>query len=85
MATQCEPDLILLDLNLPDTHGSQVFEQLQSGAATRDVPVVIVSADATPGQIETLLDKGASAYLTKPLDMRRLLQVLDLLLQPTAC
>lgn len=50
---------------------------------TRDIPVVIVSADATPAQIETLLNEGATEYLTKPLDMRRLLQVLDRLLQPT--
>ena len=81
LATQHQPDLILLDLNLPDAHGSQVFARLQSDAITRDIPVVIVSADATPGQIETLLEQGASEYLTKPLDMRRLLQVLDRMLQ----
>ncbi len=84
LARQHEPDLILLDLNLPDTHGSQVLQQLQSVALTRDIPVVVVSADATPTQIETLLDAGACDYLTKPLDMRRLLQVLDRILQPVA-
>ncbi len=82
LAMQHEPDLILLDLNLPDVHGSQVLRQLQQTAVTRDIPVVIVSADAAAAQIEALLDQGASEYLTKPLDMRRLLQVLDNVLQP---
>ena len=86
LAVQHQPDLILLDLNLPDIHGADIFRQLQRTAATRDIPVVIVSADATTEQIETLLDEGAHEYLTKPLDMRRLLQVLDRVLQPsTAC
>ena len=76
-----EPDLILLDLNLPDMHGSQVLQQLQQSAVTRDIPVIVISADATPTQIEELLDAGASEYLTKPLDMRRLLQTLDKTLQ----
>ena len=82
LARQHEPDLILLDLNLPDVHGAQVLEQLQRTTITRDIPVVIVSADAMPAQIENLLDQGASEYLTKPLDMRRLLHVLDRMLQP---
>ena len=81
-ATQHQPDLILLDLNLPDVHGSDIFGQLQRNVVTRDIPIVIVSADATPAQIETLLEAGAHEYLTKPLDMRHLLQVLDRVLQP---
>ena len=80
-----EPDLILLDLNLPDLHGSQVLNRLQQSAITRDIPVVIVSADATKEHIEQLLDTGAAGYLTKPLDMRVLLQTVDkvLALTPT--
>ena len=82
MARQHEPDLILLDLNLPDMHGSQVLQQLQQSAITRDIPVIIVSADATAEKIDELLDMGASQYLTKPLDMRKLLQTLDKMLCP---
>jgi CheY-like chemotaxis protein len=45
--------------------------------AIAETPVVIVSADATPGQVKTLIQTGAQAYLTKPLDLRHFLQVLD--------
>jgi CheY-like chemotaxis protein len=70
-------DLILLDLDLPDLSGIEVLARLQTDAATSDVPVVVLGADATPGEIEHLLARGASEYLTKPLDVRRFLEVLD--------
>jgi CheY-like chemotaxis protein/anti-sigma regulatory factor (Ser/Thr protein kinase) len=70
-------DLILLDLDLPDLSGIEVLARLQTDAATSDVPVVVLGADATPGQIEHLLARGASEYLTKPLDVQRVLEVLD--------
>ena len=85
LARSHEPDLILLDLNLPDMHGSQVLQRLQQSAITRDIPVVVVSADATSAQIEELLNMGADEYLTKPLDMRRLLHTLDRILHPAPC
>jgi PAS domain S-box-containing protein len=81
LARQHEPDLILLDLNLPDIHGSEVLTRLQQSALTRDIPVVIISADATPNQVERLLAAGAKAYLTKPLNVGELLQVTDKFLQ----
>jgi CheY-like chemotaxis protein len=71
------PDLILLDLHLPDMGGDTVLERLRADDATRDIPVVVVSADATKGQIRRLLDAGASDYLTKPLDVRRFLEVVN--------
>jgi CheY-like chemotaxis protein len=71
------PKLILLDLNLPDMHGSEVIQQLQSNRATIDIPVVVLSADATPSQIERLLTAGARNYLTKPFDIDPFLTVVD--------
>jgi len=71
------PRLILLDLNLPDMHGSEVLRQLQSEPATAQVPVVVLSADATPSQIERLLTAGARNYLTKPFDIDPFLAVVD--------
>jgi CheY-like chemotaxis protein len=71
------PKLILLDLNLPDMHGSEVLQRLQSDPATADVPVVVLSADATPSQIERLLTAGARNYLTKPFDIDPFLAVVD--------
>jgi PAS domain S-box-containing protein len=69
--------LILLDLHLPDISGQEVLEQLRADERTRHIPVVVVSADATPPQIERLLRAGARAYLTKPLNVREFLTVLD--------
>ncbi len=83
LARQHEPNLILLDLNLPDMHGQEILARLQQSALTRDIPVIVVSADATSKQIERLLNAGANAYLTKPLDVEQFLETLDELLQPT--
>jgi CheY-like chemotaxis protein len=75
LAVQHQPDLILLDLHLPDIPGAVVFERLRANPLTRDLPVVVISADATDRQIKRLLDAGAADYLTKPLDLRRFLDV----------
>jgi CheY-like chemotaxis protein len=71
------PKLILLDLNLPDMHGLEVIQQLQVNPATMGVPVIVLSADATPSQIERLLTAGARNYLTKPFDIDPFLAVVD--------
>ncbi|MEY2489289.1 MAG: hypothetical protein QOC70_1231 [Verrucomicrobiota bacterium] len=71
------PKLVLLDLNLPDMHGSEVIRKLQSDPVTAQVPVVVLSADATPSQIERLLAAGARNYLTKPFDIDPFLAVVD--------
>lgn len=77
LARQHRPDLILLDLHLPDMLGDEVLRRLQAEPSTRAIPVVMLSADATPGQIERLLGAGAKAYLTKPLNLRQFLQTLE--------
>ena len=75
LARQHRPDMILLDLHLPDLHGHEVLERLKTDALTCDIPVVVVSADATRDQVERLLAAGAAEYLTKPIDVERLLGV----------
>jgi len=77
LALAHRPKLVLLDLNLPDMHGSEVLRQLQGQPATANVPVVVLSADATPSQIERLLTAGARNYLTKPFDIDPFLAVVD--------
>jgi two-component system, sensor histidine kinase and response regulator len=77
LARRHSPDVILLDLHLPDLPGWEVLSRLQRDAATRDIPVVIISADATARQIKRLMSAGACAYLTKPLDMIEFSRVLD--------
>jgi CheY-like chemotaxis protein len=71
LALMHQPKLILLDLNLPDIHGAEVLRRLQDEPTTAKVPVVVLSADATPSQIERLLTAGARNYLTKPFDIGR--------------
>jgi len=71
------PGLILLDLHLPDIPGDEVLARLLADSETRDIPVVILSADATPARIERLLAQGARAYLTKPFDITELLALFD--------
>jgi len=71
------PDLILLDMHLPDVDGLELLRQLQRDPVCADIPVVVVSADATPARIEEALAAGARHYLTKPLNLGGFLAVLD--------
>ena len=82
LAQEQAPDLVLLDLDLPDIHGSKVLEGLQSKPGTADTPVIVISADATPSQIERMLTAGARNYLTKPFEIRRFLCMFDEILAP---
>jgi signal transduction histidine kinase len=77
LAREHQPDLILLDRHLPDLLGDEVLRFLRDDPRTRDIPVVILSADASSRQIQRLLAAGAQAYLTKPLDVGTLLKVVD--------
>jgi len=71
------PKLILLDLNLPDMHGADVLNGLHANSATSEIPVVVLSANAIPTQIERLLAAGARNYLTKPFELDHFLAVVD--------
>ena len=77
LARDHQPDLIILDLHLPDLPGSDVLARLSTDPRTKRIPVVILSADATPGQIKRLLEQGAREYLTKPLDVKQVLAVVE--------
>jgi signal transduction histidine kinase/ActR/RegA family two-component response regulator len=71
------PDIILLDLHLPDIHGDQVLKELKAEPITAGIPVIVLSADATPRAIRRLRASGALNYLTKPLDLAALGELLD--------
>jgi CheY-like chemotaxis protein len=77
LARRHRPVLILLDLNLVDLPGVEVLQILRDDPQTADIPVAIVSADAMPRQVQRLLSSGAVAYLTKPIDIHRLLELVD--------
>jgi len=77
LATEHHPDLILLDVHLPDIPGNVVLPRLRANPTTAGVPVVVISADATSTQVHEMMRAGATDYLTKPLDVSRLLAILD--------
>ena len=77
LARQQQPVIVLLDLHLPDLGGEEVLQRLRDDPDTESIPVVIVSADATHGQVQRLLSAGAKSYLTKPIDIDELLRVVD--------
>ena len=83
LALHHRPQAIVLDLHLPDLDGAEVLARLRQDARTRDIPVVILSADATGGQVSRLLAQGATAYLTKPLDVSEFLALIDRLFAET--
>jgi CheY-like chemotaxis protein len=70
LAGQHRPDVILPDLNLPDMTGEVVLAELRANPATGDIPVVILSADATERRADQARSEGVQAYLTKPIDCR---------------
>jgi signal transduction histidine kinase/ActR/RegA family two-component response regulator len=72
------PDIILLDLHLPDLQGDQVLNELKADPATAAIPVIVLSADASRGVIRRLLAGGAFAYLTKPIELTELGEQLDI-------
>ena len=77
LAARHRPDLVLLDLNLPGVSGQGVIKHLRSRPETCNVPVIILSADATQTQIDKLLASGADHYLTKPIDVAQLMSTID--------
>jgi PAS domain S-box-containing protein len=77
MALEYKPDLIFLDLHLPDTPGDEVLRWLWEDTRTRNIPVAVLSADATLSQSRRLIATGAKAYLTKPLDVSKMLALID--------
>jgi CheY-like chemotaxis protein len=77
LAREHLPELILLDLHLPDIEGEDLLVRLRRDERTAGIPVIVISADATASRIERLKQLGAKAYLTKPLDVKEFLRVLE--------
>ncbi|MEI7676806.1 MAG: PAS domain S-box protein [Bacteroidales bacterium] len=81
LAKKHRPDLILLDVNLPDMNGAEVLYSLQCDYRTKGIPVIILSADAMENQIQKLLKAGAYDYITKPIDIKSFLETVDKFIQ----
>jgi len=68
------PDLVLLDLNLPRVDGREVLSQVKADPALRDIPVIVLTTSSAPPDIAFAYDRGANAYMRKPLGMDRLVE-----------
>lgn len=77
MARAHQPDLILLDINLPDMDGFEVMRCLREHPSTKSIPVVAVSANAMEQDLARGMAAGFADYVTKPIDVGRLLRVVE--------
>lgn len=77
LAREHQPDVILLDLHLPDLGGGEVLHRLRTDQRTRGIPVIMITADATSGQTDRLKRAGADAYLTKPLNVPQFIAAIE--------
>jgi CheY-like chemotaxis protein len=73
-----KPHLILLDINLPLMDGYELLKKLRQNETTRQIPVIAVSANAMNSDIERGLSAGFAEYITKPINVRKLLDAIDL-------
>lgn len=80
LAAARHPDLILLALDVPNTDGLETLRRLREHPATREIPVIAITANATPNELAQGLAAGFADYLTEPIDIPRLLNLIDRLL-----
>jgi CheY-like chemotaxis protein len=83
VASQMMPNLILMDINLPTLDGLGATRRIRENDALRDIPVVAITAFGTEGFQRAAYDVGVSGYLTKPIDLDRMHQLIARLLSPT--
>jgi CheY-like chemotaxis protein len=77
LAHQARPDLILIDINLPGISGLETLKRLRRDPTTATIPVMAISANAMPLDIEACLAAGFFRYLTKPIDIKELMETVD--------
>jgi CheY-like chemotaxis protein len=82
VATQTHPNLILMDINLPGLDGLAATRRILENGALHDVPVIAITAFGTEGFQRAAYDAGVSGYLTKPIDLDRMTQLVARLLSP---
>ena len=83
VATNTMPNLILMDINLPTLDGLGATRRILDNEALREVPIIAITAFGTEGFQRAAYDAGVSGYLTKPIDLDRMHQLIARLLSPT--
>jgi two-component system cell cycle response regulator DivK len=82
LARQEQPDLILMDIRLPDINGLKVTRLLKQDQRTKTIPIIAVTAFAMPGDEKGALESGCDAYITKPIMLDNLLRTIESFLSP---
>jgi len=77
MALALKPDLILMDINLPDIDGVEAFKRLKNFEETHEVPVIAMSANAMQKDIDRAMAEGFKTYITKPVDIIRFRNIIE--------
>lgn len=83
MIAQEKPDIILLDVMMPDISGLEVLRYIRREPELSSIPVIILSAKSMPSDIKTGIEAGASMYLTKPVGFQDLKQAVEQVLNIT--
>ncbi len=78
---QSKPDLILLDINMPEMDGFEVLERLKSSETTNQIPVIFISSNSHPDEVQKGISLGASAYLFKPINASKVLTTIESFLE----
>jgi len=84
LARRERPDLILMDMQLPDMDGIEATQVLKTSPDTADIPIFAVTASAMKGDRERMLDAGCDMYVEKPIDYKHLLTAIELACKPAA-
>ena len=85
MARTVRPDLIVLDVMMPVSDGFDILKELKGDEATRDIPVVMLSARTSDSDVWAGWQAGATYYMTKPFDPDHLIQFIEYLDDPEGC
>ena len=84
LASKIKPDLILLDISLPDMSGIEVLSALKAQGINSEVPIIALSANAGDRDIQEALDAGFNHYITKPINISEFLETIDGFIEPSA-
>jgi len=76
-AIKQKPDLILMDLSLPEMDGWEATRLVKANQATKNIPIIALTAHALPGDRQRALDAGCDGYITKPIDLAELVRAVD--------
>jgi len=84
LALAHEPDLVLMDIQLPDINGIEAFERIRADPRTADVPVVAFTASVTPTDRNRITQAGFSGFVSKPIELKQFLATIKRMLGATS-